>query len=51
MHQRPRCYCGDGTLYAYTTAYTYYPNGKLQSIDGPRTGTTLGTLMHLVQNA
>ncbi len=28
---------GDGTPYTYTTTYTYYPNGKLQSIDGPRT--------------
>ena len=27
---------GDGTPYTYVTAYTYYPNGKLWTIDGPR---------------
>ena len=28
---------GDGTPYTYTTTYAYYANGKLTSIDGPRT--------------
>ena len=30
-------YLGDGTPYSYTTTYTYYPTGQLQSINGPRT--------------
>ena len=34
---------GDGTPYTYTTTYTYYPNGKLQSIDGPRTDVSDST--------
>ncbi|MCK9420712.1 MAG: RHS domain-containing protein [Nitrospirae bacterium] len=29
---------GNGTQYTYVTTYTYYPNGKLESIDGPRDG-------------
>lgn len=28
---------GDGTAYSYTTTYAYDTNGKLTSIDGPRT--------------
>ena len=28
---------GDGTPYSYTTAYTYDSNGRLATIDGPRT--------------
>jgi len=31
-------YLGDGTQYSYTTTYDYWPNGKLKSVDGPRTG-------------
>ncbi|HEX9020765.1 MAG TPA: hypothetical protein VF903_05850 [Nitrospirota bacterium] len=30
-------YLGDGTPYSYTTAYTYNANGKIATIDGPRT--------------
>ena len=28
---------GTGSPYSYTTTYTYYPSGKLQTVDGPRT--------------
>lgn len=27
---------GDGTPYSYVTTYTYYSNGKIHTIDGPR---------------
>ncbi len=30
-------YLGDGTPYSYTTSYTYNANGKILTIDGPRT--------------
>jgi RHS repeat-associated protein len=32
-------YMGNGTPYTYTTSYTYHPNGKLWTVDGPGHGT------------